>query len=119
MKLIKMLKEILAGVGILALSAGTVVGISANCKREIDRHFPLVEQNLSEARTEFKEGNYDKVREIRKNTFQLLLDLDQKGGEWYYFLFERGRQIYSMYKDIKGLEETTSILREKSPQEQQ
>jgi hypothetical protein len=105
-----MLKEIIFGISLLTLTAGAGIGIGANCKREIDQHFPLVQQNFSEAKAEFERGNYDKVREIRRNTGKIILDLDEKGGEWYYLFFPKGMQIYSMYQNIKNLETSTQIL---------
>jgi len=105
-----MLQEIILAAGISAITLASGIGAYINCKTQIDKYFPLMEQTLSQTKTEFEKENYGGVKNLSNKATDLRFNLDKDGGEWYYLFFEKGRKINDMYKDIKDLEKTISIL---------
>jgi hypothetical protein len=98
------LKDIVPLVGLIGLTTTAVIGISTNCGKQIDKYYPLMAQSLVEAKESFRQGDYEKLKEIGKKAEDLRFRLDAEGGEWYYLLSSKGIKIYSMYKDIRDLE---------------
>lgn len=105
-----MLQEIILAAGISTLAIASGIGAYINCKTQIDKYFPLMEKTFSETKTEFGRENYDRIKDLSNKASDLRFNLDKDGGEWYYLFFEKGRKINDMYKDIKNLEKTASIL---------
>lgn len=101
-----MLKEIAMGIEVIILTLGSYAGISKNCKQQIDKYFPRVEQNFIDAKREFQKGNYDAVKQIADNTRQAIVSLNARGGELFYLFFAKGIEVHKMYRDIMDLERT-------------